>query len=210
MSINKTARASGSPAATQRPQNPDTMSLSDVPARVAWISHADNSAKKASFTQLLYSQNVRSCAGFSDADGCAKQTLGGSASEKPAQGTKSREVSTERYGKERCNGPLWGSGGVRELCVAQRGAGEREMRGRALGGSRAVNGRRLPLPVDDQGVSKVIFGTAAAVTEIHEVSTLMVSGVGAGRELGCPSAAKISITIMRPPQCGHGHGKTCG
>ena len=99
---------------------------------------------------------------------------------------------------------------MRELCVAQRGAGEREMRGRALGGSRAVNGRRLPLPVDDQGVSEVIFGTAAAVTEIHEVSTLMVSGVGAGRELGCPSAAKISITIMRPPQCGHGHGKTCG
>jgi len=99
---------------------------------------------------------------------------------------------------------------LRDGTLEGRGSEGIVMRGRALGGSRAVNGRRLPLPVDDQGVSEVIFGTAAAVTEIHEVSTLMVSGVGAGRELGCPSAAKISITIMRPPQCGHGHGKTCG
>src|SRR5215475_8688223 len=52
------ARASGSPAATQRSQNPDTMSVSDVPARPAWVSHADNSAKKASFTPRLYSHNA--------------------------------------------------------------------------------------------------------------------------------------------------------
>src|SRR5262245_1233809 len=51
------ARAIGTPAATQRSQNPDTMSVSDVPARPAWVSHSDNSAK--SFTPRLYSHNVR-------------------------------------------------------------------------------------------------------------------------------------------------------
>src|SRR5262249_37709075 len=53
------ACASGSPAATQRSQNPDTMSVSDVPARLASASHADNSAKKASFTARLYSHDAR-------------------------------------------------------------------------------------------------------------------------------------------------------
>src|SRR5262245_19236178 len=53
------ARASGSPAATQRSQKPDTMSVSDAPARPAWVSHSDNSAKKASFTPRLYSHNGR-------------------------------------------------------------------------------------------------------------------------------------------------------
>src|SRR5262245_13983191 len=57
--MNMRARASGSPAATQRSQNSDTMSVSDVPSRPAWASHADNSAKKASFTPRLYSHNVR-------------------------------------------------------------------------------------------------------------------------------------------------------
>src|SRR5262249_1027679 len=59
VSINMRARASGSPAATQRSQNPDTMSVSGVPERPASASHADNSAKKASFTPRLYSHNVR-------------------------------------------------------------------------------------------------------------------------------------------------------
>src|SRR4051812_46470926 len=53
------ARAIGSPAATQRSQNPDTISTSDVPARPASVSHADNSAKKASFMSRLYSHDVR-------------------------------------------------------------------------------------------------------------------------------------------------------
>jgi len=34
------------------------MSVSDAPARPAWISHADKSAKKASFTPRLYSHNA--------------------------------------------------------------------------------------------------------------------------------------------------------
>src|SRR5262245_45095357 len=53
------ARASGSPAATQRSQHPARMSVSDVPARPAWVSHSDNSAKEASFTPRLYSHNAR-------------------------------------------------------------------------------------------------------------------------------------------------------
>src|SRR5262249_11559734 len=53
------ARASGSPAATQRSQNPDTMSVSGVPARPAWVSHSDNSAKEASFTPRLYSHSAQ-------------------------------------------------------------------------------------------------------------------------------------------------------
>src|SRR5262249_15660802 len=52
------ARASGSPAATQRSQHPARMSVSDVPARPAWVSHSDNSAKEASFTPRLYSHKV--------------------------------------------------------------------------------------------------------------------------------------------------------
>src|SRR5262245_56681662 len=52
------ARASGSPAATQRSQNPDTMSVSDVPARPAWVSHADSSEHEASFTPRLYSHHA--------------------------------------------------------------------------------------------------------------------------------------------------------
>jgi hypothetical protein len=35
------------------------MSVSDVPARPAWVNHADNSAKKASFIPRLYGHNVR-------------------------------------------------------------------------------------------------------------------------------------------------------
>src|SRR5690242_5367057 len=52
--MNTWQRPSGRPAATQRSQNPDTMSLSDVPARPAWVSHADKSAKKFSFISRLY------------------------------------------------------------------------------------------------------------------------------------------------------------
>jgi hypothetical protein len=32
--------------------------------------------------------------------------------------------------------------------------------------------------------------------------------VGAGDEVGWVPAAKVSMMIMRPPQRGHGHGKT--
>ena len=49
MSIDTVVRANGSPAATQRSQKPDTISVSGVPARPACVSHPDNSAKKASF-----------------------------------------------------------------------------------------------------------------------------------------------------------------
>src|SRR5262245_48484047 len=56
--MNMRARATGTPAATQRSQNPDTISISDVPARPAWVSHADNSAKTASFMPPLYSHAV--------------------------------------------------------------------------------------------------------------------------------------------------------
>ena len=49
---------------------------------------------------------------------------------------------------------------------AQREAGEREVRGRALGGSRSVIGRRLPVPADNQEVSEVALQWAADVTEI--------------------------------------------
>ena len=52
-------RASGSPPATHRSQNPDTMAVSGVPARPACVSHADSSAKKASFMLRLYSLKVR-------------------------------------------------------------------------------------------------------------------------------------------------------
>src|SRR5262245_48640913 len=52
------ARATGTPAATQRSQNPDTISTSEVPARPACVSHADNSVKTASFMPRLYSHAV--------------------------------------------------------------------------------------------------------------------------------------------------------
>jgi hypothetical protein len=38
----------------------------------------------------------------------------------------------------------------------------------------------------------------------HDVSILI--GVGAGHEVGCMPAAKISMMIMRPPQRGQGQG----
>jgi hypothetical protein len=52
--MNTCMRPSGSPAATQRSQNPDTMSVPEVPAKPAWMSHADNSVKEASFMWGLY------------------------------------------------------------------------------------------------------------------------------------------------------------
>src|SRR3974390_28475 len=51
-------RASGSPAAAHRSQNPDTMAVSGVPARPACVSHAESSAKKASFIPRLYNRKV--------------------------------------------------------------------------------------------------------------------------------------------------------
>jgi hypothetical protein len=49
VSINIRLRASGSPAATHRSQNSDTMTVSGVPARPASVNHADNSVKNFSF-----------------------------------------------------------------------------------------------------------------------------------------------------------------
>jgi hypothetical protein len=43
-------------AATQRSQNPETMSVSGVPAKPAWVSHADNSLNSFSFMPRLYSR----------------------------------------------------------------------------------------------------------------------------------------------------------
>ena len=54
MSINEWARPSGMPAATQRSQNTEKISVSGVPARPAFVSHADNSPKKLSFMPGLY------------------------------------------------------------------------------------------------------------------------------------------------------------
>ena len=52
--MNTWTRPSGIPAATQRSQNTETMSVSGVPARPAWVSHADNSVKRFSFMPRLY------------------------------------------------------------------------------------------------------------------------------------------------------------
>src|SRR6202035_3742316 len=58
--MNNWARPSGSPAATQRSQNPDTISVSEVPARPACVSHAANALKEASFIAALYRPSRRS------------------------------------------------------------------------------------------------------------------------------------------------------
>src|SRR5262245_10321502 len=47
--MNTWTRPSGIPAATQRSQNTETMSVSGVPARPAWVTHADNSLRRVSF-----------------------------------------------------------------------------------------------------------------------------------------------------------------
>src|SRR5215471_18969300 len=52
--MNSRARSSGSRAAAQRLQNPDTMWVSEAPARPASVSHAGNSAKSFSFISGLY------------------------------------------------------------------------------------------------------------------------------------------------------------
>jgi hypothetical protein len=52
--MNTWVRSSGSPAATHRSQNPDTMADSGVPARPAWVSYSANSVKEASFIWRLY------------------------------------------------------------------------------------------------------------------------------------------------------------
>ena len=52
--MNKLTRLSGNPAATQRSQNLDTISISGVPASPACVSHADISAKNASFMLRVY------------------------------------------------------------------------------------------------------------------------------------------------------------
>jgi hypothetical protein len=51
-------------------------------------------------------------------------------------------------------------------------------------------------------------GKAATVTRgpAHDESILL----GAGRQLGWQPSANVSMTIMRAPQRGHGHGSTRG
>ena len=51
-------------------------------------------------------------------------------------------------------------------------------------------------------------GKAASLAErlAHEVSIL----VGVGQHFGSQPGAKVSMTIMRAPQRGHGHGSTRG
>jgi hypothetical protein len=44
----------------------------------------------------------------------------------------------------------------------------------------------------------------------HDVSILIAAGGGEGRCLGSQPRAKVSMTIMRPPQHGHGCGRTRG
>jgi hypothetical protein len=45
---------------------------------------------------------------------------------------------------------------------------------------------------------------------VHDVSILMTMAAGDGLCLGAWPRAKTSMTIMRPPQQGHGRGSTRG
>ena len=45
---------------------------------------------------------------------------------------------------------------------------------------------------------------------VHDVSILMTMAAGDGLCLGAWPRAKTSMTIMRPPQLGHGRGSTRG
>ena len=45
---------------------------------------------------------------------------------------------------------------------------------------------------------------------VHDVSILMTMAAGDGLWLGASLRAKTSMTIMRPPQQGHGRGSTRG
>ena len=45
---------------------------------------------------------------------------------------------------------------------------------------------------------------------VHDVSILMTKVAGDGLCLGAWPRAKTSMTIMRPPQQGHGRGSTRG
>ena len=70
--------------------------------------------------------------------------------------------------------------------------------------------------MDAIGVSEIAAGVgpahgrekAASLTErlAHEVSIL----ISVGRQLGWQPGAKVSMTIMRSPQHGHGYGSTRG
>jgi hypothetical protein len=44
----------------------------------------------------------------------------------------------------------------------------------------------------------------------HEVSILIIGGIGLARFLGAQPGSKISMTIIRPPQQGQGRGSTRG
>jgi hypothetical protein len=44
----------------------------------------------------------------------------------------------------------------------------------------------------------------------HDVSILIIAGIGLARLLGAQPGSKISMTIIRPPQQGQGRGSTRG
>src|SRR6516225_4452388 len=82
VSISTMVRASGSPAAKQRSQKPVTMSSSAVPVRPACVSHAETSAKTASFILRLYrgevaAGSVRDASHLADKTDIAAVAIGG-------------------------------------------------------------------------------------------------------------------------------------
>src|SRR4029077_12077267 len=54
-----------------------------------------------------------------------------------------------------------------------------------------------------------IINVRALIVRRHEVSILIVTGVGVGRYFGSQWRSKVSRMIMWPPQQGHGRGKIC-
>src|ERR1700756_2006346 len=87
---------------------------------------------------------------------------------------------------------------------------------------RCREGLAVPLRTD---VSRAVSGGAtsrkpariASVTGLvdrsrryHEVSILIAAGGGPRRRFGWQPLAKVSMTIMRPPQQRHGRGRTWG
>ena len=51
-----------------------------------------------------------------------------------------------------------------------------------------------------------IRNVRALIVRRHEVSILIVTGVGVGRYFGSQRRSTVSMMIMRPPQQGHGRG----
>src|ERR1700693_89139 len=64
--------------------------------------------------------------------------------------------------------------------------------------------RAWSLPAESRQEERVSGRAAIADDGIMIVSILIAAGGGAGRCLGSHPRAKVSMTIMRPPQHGHG------